>query len=386
MQLRERVDLIRALEPVVEETRAEMEAAQRLSPPVLEGMRASGVMRAAVPVDLGGPQLDPLAQIELVEELSRLDGAVGWCAMIAAAASYVSGFLPPASAQRWFGRPDACLAGQLQPTGRAERVAGGYRASGRFRFASGVRHSTVVLAGCLVTEDGVVARHANGRPELRTVLFEPDRCQVLETWDTTGLRATGSHDYVVEDLFVAEDDSYDPSAPVVRDDPLFRFPPLFLAPHYGVPLGIARRAVDTVVELALSKHTAPTGLGGSAKLCDDAQVQEAIALAEVELGAARSLTYGTVGELWESLVARERITRRQRGMYRMAMSWTHQVARRVVASMYDVASTSSIARGSPLDRQLRDISTACQHRMVHSRVYAPAGRLLLGLESGDVTV
>ena len=265
-------------------------------------------------------------------------------------------------------------------------MEGGYLASGRFRFASGIAHSTMVLAGCVVTAGGELARHDNGRPELRTVLFRPHQCTVLETWNTTGLRATGSNDYVLDDLFVPEEDSYDPSAPMRRDEPLYRFAPLFLAPHYGVPLGIARTAVDAVVDLAQDKGVVPTGLAEPPKLRENAQVQEAVAVAEAELGGARALCYDTVAGMWDTLVAGERISRRQRGMYRVAMTYSHQVAKRVVGSMYDVATTSSIERGSPLDRQLRDIATACQHRIVHTRVYTAAGRLLLGMDSGDVTV
>ena len=385
MQQHGRMELARSLEPLIEEGRAEMEAQQRLPEPVLDGMRTMGILRAAVPKDLDGPQMDPRQQIELVEELSRLDGAVGWCAMIASASSYSAGFLPPESAERWFRPPDACLAGQLQPTGRAERLTDGYRVSGRFRFASGISHATVVLAGCVVTVGGDIVRLADGRPELRTVVCAPESCEVLPTWDTSGLRATGSHDYVIDDLFIPEVDTYDPSNPVKRDEPLYRYPPLFLAPHYGVPLGIARRAIDTVLELAQEKPVAPS-LGSPPKLRDHPQVQEAIALAEVSLGGARTLCYSTVDDVWDTLVAGERVSKRQRGMYRMSMAWSHQVARQVVGSMYDVASTTSIGRGSPLDRQLRDIATACQHRMVHTRVYGPAGRLLLGMDSGDPLV
>jgi alkylation response protein AidB-like acyl-CoA dehydrogenase len=385
MQHPGRLELARSLEPLIEDGRAEMEAQQRLSDGVLDGMRSMGILRAAVPKELDGPQMDPRQQIELVEELSRLDGAVGWCAMIASASSFVAGFLPAERADHWFRPADACLAGQLQPTGRAERVPGGYRASGRFRFASGISHATVVLAGCVVTVGGEIVRLDGGRPELRTVVFAPEGCEVLHTWDTTGLRATGSHDYVVDDLFIPEEDSYDPTSPVARDEPLYRYPPLFLAPHYGVPLGIARRAIDTVLELAQEKPVAH-GLGTPPKLRDNPQVQEALALAEMSLGGARALCYSTIEDLWDTLLAGERVTKRQRGMYRMGMAWSHQVAREVVGSMYDVASTTSIARGSTLDRQLRDIATACQHRMVHTRVYAPAGRLLLGMDSGDPTV
>jgi alkylation response protein AidB-like acyl-CoA dehydrogenase len=363
-----------------------MDREGRLHPDAVAALRASGVARAAVPAELGGPQLNPMAQIELVEEFSRVDGAVGWCAMIAAAASYSCGFLQPAAAKRWFGPVDACLAGQLAPTGRAERVDDGFVVSGRFRFGSGISHATMVLAGCLVTQNEEIVRNERGRPEVRTVLVEPAQVRVLDNWDTVGLRATGSNDYILDDVFVPEDDSYNPAAGAVRDESLYRFAPLFLSPHDGVPLGLARRGIDEVIALSAVKGVPPSGLSDPPKLRETVQVQEAVARAEVELGGARALCYDTVADLWNTLVSGDRVDARQRGMYRAAMSYAHEVARRVINSMFDVAATSAIARGGTLERLLRDIATACQHRVVHTRVYAPAGQLLLGLSSSDPTL
>jgi alkylation response protein AidB-like acyl-CoA dehydrogenase len=378
----------RAVQPLVEATREAMQRERRLSEPVVQALQRMGALRMAVPHELRGPQWDPVTQIRVVEELSRIDGSVGWCAMIAGAGSFVSGFLEPESARRHFASPEASLAGQIAPTGRADRVEGGYRVSGRFRFASGNAHATIMIAGCLVHEGGEPARHANGRPRICSAIFPPSSCTILDTWDTTGLWATGSHDYVVEELFVAEEDTWDPAGPMRRSEPLYRYPPLFLVSHCGVPLGIGRAAIDEVLALAGDKEVQPnfTPSGPSRRLRDDGRTQEAVAVAEATLGAARALTYETIEDLWSTLVAGSRPTPRQRAMYRITMSWIHQAAKEVVESMYDTASGSAIYRTNPLDRLMRDILTACQHRVVHPRVFRPAGRLLLDMESGDPMV
>lgn len=358
----------------------------RLAPEGVDALRRSGIMRAAVPVELGGPELDPMAQIELVEEFSRVDGALGWCAMIAGASSYVSGFLTPDAAARWFGDPDACVAGQLSPTGRAERVDGGYLVTGHFRFGSGISHATAVLAGCLVTENGQPAHDERGRPSVRTVVVAPAAVDVVGNWDTGGLRGTGSSDYILHDLFVPEADSYNPARGPLRTEPLFGFAPLFLTPHDGVPLGMARRAIDEVLTLAADKTVPPNGAGPAPLLRDTVQVQEAVARAEAELGGARALCYHTVADLWATLQSGNRPDPRQRGMHRTAMTWAHEVGRKVVDAMYDVAATTATGRNSTLDRLHRDAATASQHRVVHPRVYAEAGRLMLGLKATDPTL
>ncbi|MGF1595699.1 MAG: acyl-CoA dehydrogenase family protein [Acidimicrobiales bacterium] len=386
MDQADRLAIAAGIEPAVAAARHWMDRECRLTPEAVTALRESGIARAAVPAALGGPELDPMAQIELVEAFSRVDGAVGWCAMIASASSYACGFLGPASAERWFGPPDAWLAGQLQPTGRAERVDGGYVVSGRFRFGSGIAHATMVLAGCLVTEGGEQAHDERGRPRMRTVIVTPAQVEVVGNWDTGGLRATGSSDYVVDDVFVPEEDSYDPAGGAARSGPLYGFSPLFLAPHDGVPLGMARRAIDEVVALAEAKGVPAFGPREPPRLRDTVQVQEAVARAEVGLGGARALCYETVGDLWATLVAGRRPDARQRGLHRAAMTWAHEVGRDVVIAMFDVAATSAIQRNGVLERLHRDTATACQHRVVHTRVYAEAGRLLLGLRSGDPTL
>ena len=377
------IDRARTLAPTVAGHLDEIDARRQLAAPVVAGLQERGAFRMAVPTDLGGPQLDPLTQVALVEEYSRQDGSVGWCVMIAAASSYVAGFLGPEAAERWFGPPNACLAGQLAPVGRAQVVDGGYRASGRFRFASGSGHATMLLASCLVVDGDEVLRDERGRPRTRSLLVRPDQVAFVDTWHTTGLWGTGSNDYVVEDVFVAEEDGWDPFGPMQRTEPLYRFPPLFLVPHCGVPLGIARAAVDAFVELAADKPLYPGAERVGKTLVDDSQAQEAIAIADAKLGSARAYTYQVVGELWDVLVRGDRVAPRMRATYRIMMTYIHQVAKELISDLADASSTSSIFYGGPIERAQRDIVTACQHRMVHPKVYLPGGRVLLGSSAAD---
>lgn len=377
-----------ALAPLVEAHRADMDRDRRLAQPVVDAMIDIGILRAAVPAELGGPAYDPKTQVQLVEEFSRLDGSVGWCAMIASASSFVVGFLHEDRARHWFGPADASLAGQLAPTGRAQRVEGGHRVSGNFRFGSGSGHATMFLAGCLVHDGDELVRAANGRPRQLSVLVRPDQCRVVDTWHTTGLWGTGSNDYVLDDVFVPDEDSYDPLGAPVRTEPLYRYPPLFLLPHTGVPLGIARAAIDAVLELAGDKELYPgaKAAGSDKTMREDPGAQYNVAVAEAKLGAARAFAYSMVDEMWGALQAGERIPTKTRAMYRIMMTYLHQVGKEVVELMYDTASASAIYRSHPLDRLMRDMLTGAQHRMVHPKIYRPAGRLLLGLDSGDPLV
>jgi len=137
------------------------------------------LVKMAVPRAYGGLELDPMTQVRVVEELSRLDGSVGWCAMISSAGSFAGAFMVPAVAQRVCGSIDFSLAGQVVPVGRAELVNGGYRVTGRYRFGSGCQHASVIVGGCVVFEDGKPRQLANGQPEIRAVEELREHCAAL---------------------------------------------------------------------------------------------------------------------------------------------------------------------------------------------------------------
>jgi hypothetical protein len=118
-------------------------------------------------------------------------------------------------------------------------------------------------------------------------------------------------------------------------------------------------------------------------LREDVEFQETIAWAEAHFSAARAYVYTTLEDLWKTLSEGGRLSTRQRAHYRMMITYSHQAAKQVISTLYDTASTSSIFRSGRLDRDLRDIMTACQHRVVHLRMYRPAGRLLMDLDPGE---
>jgi len=381
----ELLEQVRALEPMVQQASVAIETERRLPEGLVDELRGLGVFRLAVPREYGGPEHDPLTQVQVVEELSRQDGSVGWCAMIGAAASYAAAFLEPEAARQVFGHRNSSLAGLIAPAGLAEQVDGGYRISGRFRFASGSSHASAMIGGCMVMSDGEPVRSDRGVPAYLVAVLEPDQVTMLDTWHTTGLAGTASHDYDIDDAFVSAERTWDPSGAMRLPGPLYQYPPLFLCPHAGVPLGIARHAIDTVVALAEEKDLFPVAhrAAPGRLLRDDVRAQEAIARAEAMLGAARAYTYTTLGDIWQLLRSGERPSSRQRGLYRAMLTYVHELGRDVVELMYNTASTGAIYRSSPLDRAFRDMTTACQHRMVNQKIYQPVGRVLLGMRSED---
>lgn len=365
----------RALIPRLRELAPSIEEAGRLPDALLRELRQIGAFRMTMPLELGGPEADPLTQIEVVEALSAGDGSVGWVVMIGSDGGFYASHLPDAVAREVYRDRDAVTAGVLVPSGRARRVPGGYRVSGRWAFGSASLHAEWFAAGCLV--EGGEAKA--GAPVVRSLLVPASEVKVLDTWRATGLAGSGSHDFEIADAFVPEERSFDlvHEAPRVAR-PLYNFPWMVVVNANGVPLGIARAAIDALCELAKAKSVPPVGQ----KLAQQGVVQDAVGRAEALLGAARSYLFATVGELWEELERGAAPSLELRARFRLATLTAFRNSRDAVQLMYEMGGGTALYRRSPLDRHFRDISTIAQHALVNARAWSEMGRAFLGLDPG----
>ena len=125
-----------ALAPLVAEHRAALARGPDLPAPIAEALHAAGLTRLWLPRALGGPELPPADYIRVIEAVARLDGAVGWCAAIAASGARLAGLLPPEAAASMFGPKRRGLSGSLNPAGTAVPVENGFRVSGRWNWGS----------------------------------------------------------------------------------------------------------------------------------------------------------------------------------------------------------------------------------------------------------
>jgi alkylation response protein AidB-like acyl-CoA dehydrogenase len=263
-----------------------------------------------------------------------------------------------------------------RPSGRAILVDGGYWVSGRWPFSSGCQHSTYLVGSCVIFDDSGQRVQADGTPETRLCFLPAERCQILDTWTTTGLRGSGSHDFTTEDTFVPAEQTFNTrTSPIQRDGPLYAFPFMFVINGAGVPLGTARAAIDALVTLASSKQTqAGTGLR------NEAWVQMAVARADTLLGGARGYLFDSLGDLWETLLKGDPPSRQQRARFRLALAATSTMCVEAVDLMYQAAGGSSVYATNPLDRLFRDAHTVHQHITNSPKVYEVAGQMLLGLD------
>ena len=257
------------------EMRSDIDTARRLPDELVEMLRDSGLLRAGAPAEVDGLELPPGVGLRAAEELARSDASTGWCVSIGITSTLLVAYLPASSRDQLFGDGRGLAAGVWAPRGKGRLVDGGVVVSGRWAFCSGICHADMMFAGCFVDEQSVPS----------VVALPKEDLQLVDTWHTLGLRGTGSHDTVADEVFVPTDRVLSIFDGPVVDRPLYRFPPFgFFALSVAAPaLGNARAAIDDLVELAGGKK----GLGSTRTLAERAATQAAVATAESALSGGQ---------------------------------------------------------------------------------------------------
>jgi alkylation response protein AidB-like acyl-CoA dehydrogenase len=374
----------RRLEPTVAKLRDQFDRDRQLPRQLVGELSAANLFRMWLPRAIGGAELPPIAFLSVIEELSRQDGSLGWCTVIPAGYGRLAGALEEDIARKIFGTGMGLLVGTLNPTGKAVAAPGGYRVTGRWSYGSFIGYGDWVLGNCITDDAAGPRRATDGGPEFRLCLFPRADVEVFDIWHVGGLRATGSNDFAVHDRFVPEQHTIpleDFQPPPRRPGPLYAVPmtSTFVSCIATVALGIARAAIEAVIEIGAEKRTA----GSSTVLRDKPLAQADLARAEALLGAGRAYLFGELGSMWDDAVAGRAIALRARAAVRLAACHATQCAIQAVDLMYQTAGGAALFQSGRLERCLRDVHAAGQHIAVSMQAnLEPVGRVLFGLPPG----
>jgi indole-3-acetate monooxygenase len=371
----------RALAPTIRAQRAEIERERSLPAQLVKQMADAGLFSLWLARSLGGPELTTVDFFRVIEELSRADGAVGWCALVAAGYSRLSGYLDDAVAREIFGDGSVVVAGTINPTGRAVAVPGGFKVSGQWSYGSFIQHSAWTVGSSIIVEDGAPRRGPDGAPDMRLMLFPTSAVEIIDTWRVGGLRGTGSHDFRVADLFVPDERAIAAfTAKPVRPGTLFAAPfiTVFAMALATAPLGIARAAIEAFVELAEGK----TPIGGSSKLREKASAQADVGKAEALVRSARAFLLSELQSIWDTVAAGEMPSVPQRAVARLAAAQAASASAQAVDLIYNAAGGTALYETSLIERCFRDVHATTQHVGISSANFEISGRVLLGLDPG----
>ncbi len=370
--------------PVLKAAKARTEAGRELPADVVEAMHEARLFRILLPRSLGGDTVDIVTLSKVTEIIASADASAGWCVGQGGGCAMSAAYLKPQVAKRLFGPRNAVLAWGAGIVGTAVKVPGGYRVSGKWSFASGSRHATLLGAHSkVVNEHGEQLKRPDGRPADVTALFPRAKANILDVWHVMGLKGTGSDSYEIKDLFVPEEETVDRDREaeekgVATDSAtIYKFTSTqcYAGAFAGVMLGITRGALDDLRELAMTKQPR----GASSSLKDSEVFQSNLARYEARWRAARALLHTTLQQAWDDVSAGSKLTMQQRADVRLATTHAINEGVDIVAHAYREAGQSAIFENAPLEQRLRDAHSASQQVQGRPSHYMTVGRTMLGM-------
>jgi indole-3-acetate monooxygenase len=374
------LDAVHEIEPLLRAHATDAELERHQPEAIVEAIRSRGLNRMWRPRALGGLEVDPMMAFQVFEEVSRFDSAAGWNLLLSTAIDALGAWFEDEGAKEIFGRPASTFAGSFFPPRRAVPVDGGYRVTGQTPFASGA-HQAQWFIGLAHIHDGDTPRLAkDGSPVTLMTMCPADNATILDTWRTLGMRGTGSHDVVMTDVFVP---SHHTAVLAPYEKPggayegsLYK---LSLWPGIAgqgiVSLGIARAAIDDLLELAARKT--PSYL--AAPLRNRVTVQATIGEAQATVGAARAYLHEALREVWDQALKGHVID--MPGKMKLQLAGTHAVmmGAKVVDLVHTAVGTSGIRDEYRFQRHFRDAHTITQHAYTSAARYESGGQYFLGV-------
>jgi alkylation response protein AidB-like acyl-CoA dehydrogenase len=377
------IDEARALAPVLAERAAETEAERRILPETIEDLQRTGIFGVVQPTAFGGAAASFDVFVDVLAELARGCASTAWvCANVCSHNWMLSMFPLEAQEEVWRDDRYAAMSGTLAPTGKVERIDGGYQLSGQWQFASGCHAASWGLFGAVGPHPD-----AGERPARLVLLVPRSAWEIQDTWYTGGLSGTGSNDITMAGAFVPDHRvmRYDvlntgtgPGRDLPGAGPLPRLP-LIMAWAYAisaVPVGAAQSLVETFVDDLRAKL-------GAGAMASSGQVGPQLRLAEAaaEVDAARLILRSGTQRLMVIAEEGREVTTEERSYFRRDHAYIAKLSVSAADRMFAAMGAHSLFDTNPAGRRWRDVHAAqAHHALVWDSPAESYARVRLGLE------
>jgi alkylation response protein AidB-like acyl-CoA dehydrogenase len=376
------LQIVRDLEPMILRHAATAEVNRKMVPEVMAALVDTGLLRMWIPQALGGLEMAPNAALAVMEALARIDTATGWVVSNCVFITTLYQFLPAPVLEELLGDPKAVTCGSFVPPGTAQATRDGYLVNGNWTFGSASHYATSLVTLTVLTDDEGPVLGDGGAPVSVLAFFDPKEATFLDTWHTLGLRATGSTNFTVDNLYVPRDHTFvlgpweTTEGPFAA--PLYRMGLIIDAVRIAqVGVGIAQGALEEFIELAAAKTPAYT----ATLTADRTTVQERVARAQALIQAGRHTLRAAVADAWESVQDGPRITGPTCVPMGLAASFALDAAVQAVDLLYASGGTTAFRDESPLQKRFRDLQTLRQNAIASWSRYESLGKLILGRQS-----
>jgi alkylation response protein AidB-like acyl-CoA dehydrogenase len=376
----------RELIPLLDRVGDRVDCERGIPEDVLDTLHDANLFRLLIPRSCGGEEVEPATHFQVLEAVAQGDASVAWCIGQASGVSIAAAYLKREAAQAVFGDRRAIAAsGPNNPKATAVVCDGGYRVNGEWTFASGSMHSSWLCGHSTVCErDGQARLGSDGKPLAQvTMIFPKSSAVVTDVWDVMGLRGTASNNFAAKDLFVPADFSFTRDSDQDRREqgPLYAFSifNMFGLGFSAVALGIARRALDEFIKLAVSK----TPYGGTSRLSDNNVIQSQVGLSDARLQSSRTYVMETYQGLYRAAAGGACFDHAKRVALRTSTCYAIHQAREVMNFVYHAAGATAIFKSNPFERRFRDLHTLTQQGQAAFSNFEAHGQTLMGQTSKD---
>lgn len=367
-------EAFRALLSAIDARADEFETLGHIPRDIIALMKQARIFRSSTPTCFGGDAMAPHHFLKMVDAIGAVDGSSAWVAAFGSANTYTAALPYEAQQIMYAGGPDQVFAGGLHPVQKAVRAEGGWRVSGRWKFASGCMGADWIGVGI---EGRGTSADGSDVPKVMMAVAPASEVEIIQSWNVSGMEGTGSHDTRVEDKFYSDLWICERGAPGIIDEPLYRYPAMAYQAqvHAACNLGLARAAI----EHAKSVGGAAKIMVGHSRLCDRGYYLSGLAQAEATLRGARAFFYDAAEEAWESLLRGDPVSGEQTNMLRLSAIKAAQDGAQVVQECWRISGMGVISRAGRMQRHLRDSMVVTQHAAVADTVWENGGKMLAGV-------
>ena len=377
-----------ALVPTLAARARKTEELRRIPDETIALLRDAGLFRVLQPKRVGGAELPYDALVRVTAILAQGCGSTAWVFANLANHDFMLAMWPAEAQEEVWGKSSDQLIGSalMFPPGRATKVAGGYRLSGRWKFSSGIDACTWTMLGGIASADGEL-------PDYRVFLVPKGDYETIDTWFAAGLRGTGSKDVTVSDIFVpghrtlAIDQMKGCGAPglSVNPGPLYRLPVFDMFPYVvAAPvLGLAQGAVRIFAEETRHRVTSYT----TTLMSDHATTQLRLGEAAAAVEAGELMLIANCEAAMEAAEASRVPTMEEKIRLRRDGAYAARLCTHAVDLLFEVGGGEFLYDDKPIQRIFRDVHAAQNHYALTWDVAASAaGKFMLGVAPDIATL
>jgi 3-hydroxy-9,10-secoandrosta-1,3,5(10)-triene-9,17-dione monooxygenase len=384
-EARELIERARALAPMLAERAFDADRDGRVLPETIQAIADAGLYRVLQAKRWGGYELDPRVFYSVQMELAKGCMSTAWMYGVLGVHPWQLALFPEQAQQDvWAQDNSVRIASTYMPTGKATPVEGGYRFSGRWGFSTGTEHCDwIFLGGLLPKKDG------SGALEHTTFLLPKSDYRIEENWDVLGLRGTGSHDIIVDDVFVPEhrtqrtNDHSDAGCPGRATNPgwLYRIP--FTQVFQRAVSSACLGALDNAIDIFRQRSISHIGKHGT-KMAEDINAQQAVTEAMMASDQLKLVLFRNYARIVHCAKTGEVMPVEERLLQRAQAATVPKLTFERVNELMRACAAAGTYKTNPIERIFRDIATGRGHIANNTDIYVRAhGAVMLGLPNSD---